>query len=141
LDELQAAVLRVKLKHLDRWTMARRARAERYRELLAQRGLDAVVHPPCEPPGREHVYHQFTIRCRRRDELRSSLLSCGIPTEIYYPIPLHLQPAFAYLGYRKGRLPNAEEACREVLALPCYPELADAHQEFVVDAIARFMAG
>jgi dTDP-4-amino-4,6-dideoxygalactose transaminase len=141
LDEIQAAVLRVKLKYLDRWTAARRAKAVRYRELFAQRGLGSFMQLPVEPPGREHVYHQFVIRCPRREELRSFLIGCGIPTQIYYPLPLHLQPAFAYLGYHPGQLPNAEAASREVLALPVYPELADQHQVTIADAVARFLAG
>jgi dTDP-4-amino-4,6-dideoxygalactose transaminase len=138
LDEIQAAVLRVKLGHLDRWTKQRRERADRYRELLACSGIGASVQPPIEPPGRDHVYNQFVIRCSRRDELRDFLTSRGIPTQIYYPSPLHLQPAFGDLGYREGQFPNAERASREVLALPIYPELADDNQAAVVDAIAQF---
>jgi dTDP-4-amino-4,6-dideoxygalactose transaminase len=135
LDEIQAAILRVKLKHLDRWIAERRAKADRYRDLFARRGLEGAVQAPVEPPGREHVYNQFVIRCAKRDKLRALLAARGIPTQIYYPLPLHLQPAFANLGYREGQFPNAESACREVLALPIYPELADAHQRAVVDAI------
>jgi dTDP-4-amino-4,6-dideoxygalactose transaminase len=136
LDEIQAAVLRVKLRHLDRWTIERRAKAARYRELFAERGLDALVRAPLEPSGYEHAYNQFVIRCRKRDELRSFLTRRGIPTEIYYPAPLHLQPAFGYLGYRPGQFPQAEAASREVLALPLYPELRDEHQVTVAEAIA-----
>ena len=139
LDEIQAAVLRVKLNHLERWTVGRRARAVRYRELFAERGLDAFVRTPLEPPGYEHVYNQFVIRCPRRDDLRSFLARHGIPTAIYYPSPLHLQPAFAYLGYRPGQFPNAEGASREVLALPLYPELRDEQQIAVADAISRLV--
>ncbi|MGO9056301.1 MAG: DegT/DnrJ/EryC1/StrS family aminotransferase [Candidatus Binataceae bacterium] len=138
LDEIQAAVLRVKLNHLDRWTVARRAKAARYRELFAERGLQAFVHAPLEPPGYEHVYNQFVIRCPRRDDLQNFLARHRIPTAIYYPSPLHLQPAFAYLGYRPGQFPHAEAASREVLALPLYPELHDKHQTAVADAISRF---
>ncbi len=138
LDEIQAAVLRVKLRHLDRWTVQRRAKATRYRELFAERGLEALVRAPLEPPGYEHVYNQFVIRCPKRDELRSFLARRGIPTEIYYPAPLHLQPAFAYLGYRPGQFPNAEAASREVLALPLYPELRDEQQVTVANAIAGY---
>jgi len=136
LDEIAAAVLRVKLRHLDRWTVQRRAKAVRYRELFAERGLEALVRAPLEPPGYEHVYNQFVIRCPKRDELRHLLSQRGIPTEIYYPSPLHIQPAFAYLGYRLGQFPNAEAASREVLALPLYPELSDGQQITVADAIA-----
>ena len=138
LDEIQAAVLRVKLKYLDQWTARRRSRADRYRELFAQRRLESLLKPPVEAPGREHVYNQFVIRCPRRDELRALLTQRGIPTQIYYPSPLHLQPAFANLGYSEGQFPNAETASREVLALPLYPELTDDQQLAVVDAIAGF---
>jgi dTDP-4-amino-4,6-dideoxygalactose transaminase len=138
LDEIQAAILRVKLKYLDQWTARRRAKADRYRELFAQRGLESLVTPPREAPGCEHVYNQFVIRCTKRDELRVFLTQHGIPTQIYYPSPLHLQPAFANLGYSEGQFPNAEMASREVLALPLYPELTDGHQLAVVDAIAGF---
>jgi dTDP-4-amino-4,6-dideoxygalactose transaminase len=141
LDEIQAAVLRVKLRHLSQWTIRRRARAAHYRELFARRGLEDLVRTPVEPPGYEHAYNQFVIRCSRRDELRTFLSRSGIPSEIYYPIPLHLQPAFADLGYREGQFPNAEAASREVLALPIYPELRDQQQEEVVGAIARFFGG
>jgi len=141
LDEIQAAVLRVKLRHLGQWTIGRRARAALYRELFAQRGLEDLARSPVEPPGYEHAYNQFVIRCPRRDELRTFLSQCGIPSAIYYPIPLHLQPAFADLGYREGQFPNAEAASREVLALPIYPELRDQQQEEVAGAIARFFGG
>jgi dTDP-4-amino-4,6-dideoxygalactose transaminase len=138
LDEIQAAVLRVKLKYLDRWTARRRAKADRYRELFAQRGLQSQIKLPIETSCCEHVYNQFVIRCPRRDELRKSLTARGIPTQIYYPAPLHLQPAFASLGYRDGQFPNAERASREVLALPLYPEITDEQQRAVVDSIAGF---
>jgi dTDP-4-amino-4,6-dideoxygalactose transaminase len=140
LDEIQAAVLRVKLRYLDQWTVRRRAKASLYRELFAQRGLD-LVRTPVEPSGCEHAYNQFVIRCPRRDELRTFLSQRGIPSEIYYPISLHLQPAFADLGYREGQFPNAEAASREVLALPIYPELRDQQQEEIANAIARFFSG
>lgn len=138
LDEIQAAILRVKLPRLQHWNQARRARAARYRELLA--GL-AQVRMPAEPAGREHVYHQFAIRCARRDELRQFLRQHGIASEVYYPRPLHLQPAFANLGYRAGQFPQAEAAAREVLCLPIYPELGDHQQELVAAAIWRFCGG
>lgn len=135
LDEIQAAILRVKLPRLRHWNQARRARAARYRELLA--GL-AQVRVPAEPADREHVYHQFAIRCARRDELRQFLRQHGIASEVYYPIPLHLQPAFSHLGYRAGQFPQAEAAAREVLCLPIYPELGEDQQELVAAAIRRF---
>lgn len=138
LDTLQAAVLRVKLRHLSVWTTARRQNATRYRELFAEAGLSNHVQVPCEPAGFEHVYNQFVIRVSNRDELRRHLTSAGIPTEIYYPLPLHLQPAFSYLGYEAGDFPVAEHASKEVLALPIFPELTYAQQQAVVAAISEF---
>jgi dTDP-4-amino-4,6-dideoxygalactose transaminase len=139
LDEIQAAILRVKLRHLDRWTAQRRAKADHYRALFAQRGLEEVVTAPVEPPEREHAYNQFVVRCSRRDELQAFLTNLGIPTRIYYPLALHLQPTFSYLSFQQGRFPVAEKAARETLALPIYPELAEVHQETLADAIARFV--
>jgi dTDP-4-amino-4,6-dideoxygalactose transaminase len=141
LDALQAAILRVKLVHLADWTKGRQLRADRYRALLDQAGLNGHIAPPPQPaPHMAHVYNQFVIRSRERDALRDFLRQRGIPTEIYYPICLHLQPAFAYLGCQPGQLPNAELASQEVLALPVYPELKDSQQESVVHAIADFYA-
>jgi dTDP-4-amino-4,6-dideoxygalactose transaminase len=141
LDALQAAILRVKFSRLERFTEARRQNAKRYGELLKQAGLDKRIGLPIEPEGLCHVYHQFVIRTPRRDALRDHLRNAGISTEIYYPVPLHLQPAFAYLDYRLGSFPQAEAASREVLALPIFPMMTEAQQEIVVDAIARFFAG
>jgi dTDP-4-amino-4,6-dideoxygalactose transaminase len=139
LDSLQAAILRVKLRHLKDWTRGRQQRAEYYRELFRESSLGEFVRVPNAPPADfEHVYNQFSIRCSKRNELREFLGAAGIPTEIYYPVPLHLQPAFAYLGYRPGDFPQAEMASKEVLALPIYPELTAAQQESVVHAIADF---
>jgi dTDP-4-amino-4,6-dideoxygalactose transaminase len=139
LDALQAAVLRVKLRHLAGWTQGRQARAQRYRELFAEADLlQHVKFPPAPPPHFEHVYNQFSIRCRERDALREHLRLAGIPTDIYYPRCLHLQPAFERLGYRAGQFPHAEAASREVLALPVFPELKDAQQSAIVAAIAEF---
>ena len=140
LDALQAAILRVKLNQLDRWTDARRQNATRYRTLFKQAGLHKRIALPAEPPGLIHVYHQFVIRTPRRDELRDHLRNSGIPTEIYYPLPLHLQSAFAYLGYGPGSFPHAEAASREVLALPIFPTMTETQQKAVVDAIAEFSA-
>jgi dTDP-4-amino-4,6-dideoxygalactose transaminase len=141
LDALQAAILRVKLAHLAEWTKGRQQRADRYRALFDQAGLNGRVAPPPQPaPHLVHVYNQFVIRSLERDALRDFLRQRGIPTEIYYPICLHLQPAFAYLGYRQGQLPHAESASQEVLALPVYPELKDSQQESIVHAIADFYA-
>ena len=138
LDTLQAAVLRVKLRHLHAWTSARRQHASCYHLLFAQAGLEESVQLPVEPPHSFHVYNQFVIRAQGRDPLREHLLRAGIPTEIYYPLPLHLQPAFATLGFKPGDLAQSESASREVLALPIFPELAEAQQQTVVAAIAEF---
>jgi dTDP-4-amino-4,6-dideoxygalactose transaminase len=139
LHALQAAVLRVKLKHLDDWQKGRQNRAERYRRLFAEAGLSPVISGPPVPPAKyEHVYNQFTIRSPYRDELKAFLQAAGIPSEIYYPLCLHLQEAFAYLGYGSDDFPEAEKASREALSLPVYPELRDAQQDRVVQAIAEF---
>ncbi len=140
LDALQAAILRVKLAHLEDWTRARQLKAEHYRTLVAEHGLEEYLKLPLTPAHCLHAYNQFVIRCPGRDCLREFLRGRGIPTEIYYPVPLHLQPAFAYLGYKPGQLPQAEAASREVLALPIYPELREEHQAAVVQAIAEFYA-
>lgn len=141
LDELQAAILRVKLRHLNAWTEARRQRAERYRAMFEAACLSPLLGIPPDS-GRDfyHVYNQFTIRCGSRDELKDHLRREGVPTEIYYPLPLHLQPAFKQLGYSAGQLPFSEAASREVLSLPAYPELTDTQQEHVVHSISRFYA-
>ena len=138
LDALQAAILRVKLKRLADWTRGRRERAERYRALFAERGLENLVTLPSAPADRVHVYHQFVVSCRERDRLREFLRSHGVPTEVYYPLPLHLQRAFAYLGYKGGQFPEAEAASERVVALPVYPELTEKHQRAVVRLIAEF---
>ena len=138
LDAVQAAILRVKLLHLANWTRRRQEKAERYRALFDEFALDGNVKLPAAPPGCFHVYNQFTVRSSERDRLREFLRARGIPTEIYYPRPLHLQPAFGYLGYRAGEFPAAEAASREVLSLPIYPELKEEHQGAVVRAIADF---
>ncbi len=138
LDALQAAILRVKLKHLADWTEGRRRNANFYRQLFAQAGLDRWIKLPAEPSGMRHVYNQFVIRLQERDQLKEHLRKSGIPTEIYYPLPLHLQPAFAYLGYGHGAFPESEVASSQVLALPVYPEMTEDQQKAVADAIAVF---
>jgi dTDP-4-amino-4,6-dideoxygalactose transaminase len=138
LDALQAAILRVKLKHLDHWAAARQRNADRYRELVREFHLESKVRLPAALPGFTHVYNQFTIRCSDRDNLREHLRTCGIPSEIYYPIPLHLQRAFAYLGHQAGEFPASEAASREVLSLPIYPELTEEQQRQVIAAIADY---
>jgi dTDP-4-amino-4,6-dideoxygalactose transaminase len=140
LDALQAAILRVKLRHLDRWARARRENADRYRELFREFRLGSMVTAPIAPPRLSHVYNQFTIRVKDRDALREHLRGRGIPTEIYYPKPLHLQKAFAYLGHKPGDFPASEAASVEVLSLPIYPELSEAQQRSVVAAMADFDA-
>ena len=143
LDAIQAAVLRVKLPHVERWNQQRRDRAATYDRLLTQSGLaSGRANDPIRPlgisPHAHHVYHQYVIRAQRREDLRQFLADRKIGTEIYYPIPIHLQPAFAYLGYREGDLPESERAAREVLALPMFPELTDDEQQWVVENIADF---
>ncbi|GAC1635676.1 MAG: DegT/DnrJ/EryC1/StrS family aminotransferase [Candidatus Acidiferrum sp.] len=139
LDALQAAILRVKLRHLAEWTDGRRAKAQRYRELFAELHLSDFVTAPPEPPAAyHHVYNQFSVRCAERDALREHLSRAGVPTEVYYPIPLHLQPAFSYLGYGPRDFPAAEAASAQVLALPVFPELTEQQQRSVAQAIADF---
>jgi len=138
LDALQAAVLSVKLKYLDCWAKQRRENALRYNELFVKHELQGKVVVPSEPAGFSHVYNQYTIRVPDRDRLREHLAAKGLPTEIYYPYPLHLQKAFANLGHRAGDFPESERAAREVLSLPIYAELKPQHQESLVAEIARF---
>jgi len=138
LDALQAAILRVKLPHLDSWARARQRNADRYRALCSERGLNEFLTLPSVPADRCHVYNQFTIRSTRRDQLQKFLRGRGFPAEIYYPHPLHLQPAFSYLGYKEGQFPHSEAASREALSLPIYPELKEDQQAQVVHAIAEF---
>ena len=141
LDALQAAVLRVKLPHLASWTAARQRNARRYRSLFQDAGLDGVVRLPSEAPDRTHIYNQFVICVDGRDRLRAELERQGIGTEIYYPVPFHLQECFSDLGYRPGAFPVAERAARESLALPIYPELTEQQQTAVVKAIRVFLRG
>jgi dTDP-4-amino-4,6-dideoxygalactose transaminase len=138
LDALQAAILRVKLRHLEAWTQTRRLNANHYCSAFAARNLDDKVILPTQPDGLRHVYNQFVIGLSARDEVRQYLLRSAIPTEIYYPEPLHLQPAFSYLGYKRGDYPHAENASQHVLALPIYPGLTEEQQLMVVDAIADY---
>ncbi len=140
LDSLQAAILLVKFKHLEALTKARRRNAERYRQLFRQAGLDKVITLPIEPEGMRHVYNQFVIRTPRRDQLKEHLRRSGIPSEIYYPSPLHLQPAFAALGYGPGAFPQSEEASQQVLALPVFPQMTEEQQKIVVESIAQFFS-
>lgn len=141
LDSLQAAILRVKLRHLDSWAVARETNADRYRALVAEFVLTGNVIVPTAPADCVHVYNQFTIRVPERDALKKYLQDHGIPTEIYYPYPLHLQPAFSSLGHKAGDLPMTEAASLEVLSLPIYPEFTAEQQRYVVSAIADFYSG
>lgn len=134
LDALQAAVLRVKLKYLDGWSEARQRNAATYRRLFAQAGISSVALP-VEAPDRRHIYNQFVIRVPHRDKVIQTLRDAQIGVEIYYPVPIHLQECFRYLGYREGDLPASEAAARETLALPIYPELREDAQERVVQVI------
>jgi dTDP-4-amino-4,6-dideoxygalactose transaminase len=143
LDAMQAAILRVKLPHVQAWNRLRAEHAETYDRLFTQAGLfsataDAPVREISVSPNAHHVFHQYVIRAQRRDELRVFLAERKIGTEIYYPIPLHLQPVFRYLGYCDGDLPEAERAAREVLALPMFAELRQDEQQWVVESISDF---
>lgn len=140
LDGFQGATLRVKLPHLETWTEKRRANAARYRELFTDAGLTEQIVLPAERASCRHIYNQYVIRIPngRRDDLKSYLTKNGIGTDIYYPLPLHLQECFRYLDYREGDLPESERAARETLALPIYPELLPEQQEYVVGSIAGF---
>ena len=140
LDAMQAAVLRVKLPHLAEWSNGRRRNARRYRQLFADAALD-VVKLPVEAPNRTHIYNQFVIRVPDRDRLKAHLDAAGIGTEVYYPVPFHMQECFADLGYKKGAFPVAEAAASDSLALPIYPELTEAQQATVVGAIRTFYRG
>lgn len=136
LDELQSAVLRVKLPHLAGWTRARQANAARYRVLFAEAGLDQV-HVPVERPDRTHIYNQFVIRLPRRDHVKAHLQSAGIGCEVYYPVPFHLQECFRSLGYAPGAFPAAEAAAADSLAIPIYGELTEGQLADVVGAIGQ----
>jgi dTDP-4-amino-4,6-dideoxygalactose transaminase len=136
LDALQAAILRVKLPHLERWTEMRRENAARYVGMFRAAGLDDRVRLPVESDGSTHIYNQFIVHVPGRDQVRARLTEREIGTEIYYPVPFHQQECFAYLGYRPGDFPHAERAARETLALPIYGELTAAQQSAVVDALA-----
>ena len=138
LDAFQAAVVSIKLKYLDQWTKARQENAQKYRALFSHAGLEDVVELPYEKEDR-HIYNQFVIRVgERRDDLRGFLSDAGIGTEVYYPVPLHLQACFSDLNYKKGDFPQAEHAALHTLALPIYPELSDDQIEYVVEKIKAF---
>ena len=143
LDELQAAILKVKLPHLDSWSAARREAAKFYTSEFGRVGLDKKIKLPVEPYAKNgltnhHIYHQYVIRVPQRDELREHLAKHEIDTAIYYPLALHEQPCFEYLGYKPGDFPEAERAARETLALPIYPEISREAQQYVVNCVAEF---
>jgi len=138
LDELQAAVLNVKLPHLDAWSAGRQRNAAFYDAAFARVGTGGAITTPRAVPGARHIYNQYVIRAQRRDELRAHLAVAGVGTEIYYPVPLHLQQCFAYLGHTKGDFPESERAAAETLALPIYPELTEPQLQYVVDTITTF---
>ena len=161
LDTLQAAVVRAKLKHLDAWTLARQRNAQRYDQLFAASGLavaDSSQHSGNGSTGQgkplgngepelflpkvaadRHIFNQYVIRTPRRDQLKAALQEKGVSTEIYYPVPMHLQECFSSLGYRPGAFPQSESAAKETLALPIYPELNDQQAEYVVQCIRDFL--
>jgi dTDP-4-amino-4,6-dideoxygalactose transaminase len=138
IDELQAAVLVIKLKHLDDWTRGREANAAHYDRLIREADLGDAVQVPVRVPGFRHIFNQYVLRVRRRDELRAHLAANGVGTEIYYPVPLHAQRCFAYLEHEPDDFPEAQRAAAEVLALPIYPELKPEQREHVVEQIAAF---
>ncbi len=138
LDEVQAAVLNVKLSHLDAWSAARQHNAAYYTRAFAAQSLVGDLDTPWVAPRARHIYNQYVVRARERDRLREQLGEQGIGSEIYYPVPLHLQPCFAYLEHSAGEFPEAERAAHETLALPIYPELSETQLQYVVDSIAAF---
>jgi dTDP-4-amino-4,6-dideoxygalactose transaminase len=138
MDAMQAAVSASR-RRLAGWTEGRRANAARYRALFPRGGLDEAVRLPIEPSDRSHIFNQFVIRTADRDALKRHLDQNGIGNEIYYPVPFHLQPCFANLGYRQGSFPHAERAAQESLAIPVYGELTLSQQEAVVSAIGQFI--
>ena len=140
IDELQAAVLRVKLKYLDGWTEGRQRNAAYYDSAFAAAGLKTKLRTPAAMAGYRHIFNQYIVRVENRDALRTRLTERSIGSEIYYPVPLHLQQCFAYLGHRVGDFPHSERAAAETLALPIYPELTQAQLAHVVASIAKFYA-
>jgi dTDP-4-amino-4,6-dideoxygalactose transaminase len=138
IDELQAAVLNIKLKHLDAWTAGRQRNAAYYDAAFERTKTAGAIEAPRAEPGVRHIYNQYVIRARNRDALRAHLTAAGIGTEIYYPLPLHLQQCFAYLGHQAGDFPHSERAAAETLALPIYPELSEPQLQYVVDTITGY---
>jgi dTDP-4-amino-4,6-dideoxygalactose transaminase len=139
LDTLQAAIVNVKLKYLNGWTEGRRRNAAHYDKRFKELGVEQLVNPPYRDPNCFHIFNQYTLRVARRDALRDHLKKNDIGTEIYYPVPLHLQKCFAYLGHKPGDFPVAEKAAAESLSLPIYPELTTAQLDFVAETVAAFV--
>jgi dTDP-4-amino-4,6-dideoxygalactose transaminase len=138
IDEIQSAVLNVKLKHLDAWSGRRQRNATIYDEAFENADLGKAVETPRPMQGVRHIFNQYVIRVRDRDRLRQHLMAAGVGTEIYYPVPLHLQECFEYLKHRKGDFPQSERAAEETLALPIFPELTEAQLHYVVSCVADF---
>lgn len=138
IDEIQAAVLNVKLKHLDAWTQGRQRNAAFYDAAFVRAGLGDAVRTPQATPGARHIYNQYVIRTKDRDRLRAHMAAAGVGSEIYYPIPLHLQKCFEYLEHKTGDFPHSERAAAETLALPIFPELTETQLQYVVDTIGHF---
>jgi dTDP-4-amino-4,6-dideoxygalactose transaminase len=138
LDELQAAILNVKFKHLDDWSRARQKNAAFYDKAFSRADLGLAVETPVSPRGARHIYNQYIIRVRDRDQLRQHMSAQGVGSEIYYPVSLHQQKCFAYLGHRSGDFPESERAATETLALPIFPELTETQLQYVVETIAGF---
>lgn len=134
LDELQAAILRAKLPYLDQWNQARAANAEKYNQALS--GIPGVVTPRTASWG-THVFHQYTVRVPNRQQVAEKLKNAGVPTMVYYPYPIHLQPIYKEMGYREGQLPETERACREVVSLPIFPELTSEQIQYVAQQVAQ----
>jgi dTDP-4-amino-4,6-dideoxygalactose transaminase len=140
LDEIQAAVLLVKFRHLENWHAGRQQNALYYDRAFREAGLTARVVTPTARPGYRHIYNQYVIRVPDRDRLRAYLAECGVGTEVYYPVPLHMQQCFAYLGHGPGDYPESARAAQETLALPIYPELREEQLQYVVDSVVAFYA-
>jgi dTDP-4-amino-4,6-dideoxygalactose transaminase len=151
LDTLQAAVITAKLKHLDDWTISRQSNAKRYDRLFQSSGLKVADSSQCSRNGaadlflpkvetNRHIFNQYIIRTPRRDQLKAALQEKGVGTEIYYPVPMHLQDCFSSLGYKAGAFPESESAAKETLALPIYPELTDQQAEYVVECVRDFFS-
>jgi len=141
IDELQAAILRVKLRYLDEWTAGRQRNAAYYDAGFAAPAFAGQLAGPAVMPGYRHIFNQYVVRAARRDDLRDFLAKRGVGTEIYYPVPLHMQPCFAYLGYQAGDFPESERAARETLALPVYPELTHEQLDHVIATVGEFYSG